>query len=204
MIVCISFLLILLFNHFCFYSCILLIVWWCIYTLTTCHPFILRCLMHVKLNVIKLFNRLSLLANQNTSTSIQMMSIVSQPSKKSSSASVEASFTHNHKYQNNSSQNNKICIERLNFNDDGTNGQKIIVKNSILNPSVISNNRQKLVMSSSFQLYEDDLSQIDVKSLVSKRKFSQQLWVFVIDWRTVFCCLLPKYISYSSSKISSF
>jgi len=160
------FLLILLFNHFCFYSCILLIVWWCIYTLTTCHLFILRCLMHVKLNVIKLFNRLSLLANQNTSTSIQMMSIVSQPFKKSSSASVEASFTHNHKYQN-----NKKSSEKLNINDDGTNGQKIIVMNSILNPSVISNSRQKLVMSSSFQLYEDDLSQIDVKSLVSKKNF---------------------------------
>jgi hypothetical protein len=126
--------------------------------------------MHVKLNVIKLFNRLSLLANQNTSASVQMMSIVSQPAKKSSSSpSVTASFTHKHKYQINNIHHNQKSSVKLNINDDVSNDQKIIVTNSILNPSVISNNHQKLVMSSSFQLYEDDLSQIDVKSLVSKK-----------------------------------
>lgn len=129
--------------------------------------------MHVKLNVINLFNRLSLLANQNTSTSIETMSIVSQPSKKPTTASVEPSFTHTHKNLNkNSHINQKICEKNNNINDEVKHGQEITI-NSVFSPSVtISKNRQKFIMSSSYQLFEDDLSKIDVKSLVSQHKFS--------------------------------
>ncbi|XP_070509180.1 golgin subfamily A member 6-like protein 22 isoform X3 [Chironomus tepperi] len=124
--------------------------------------------MHVKLNVINLFNRLSLLANQNTSTSIQTMSIVSEPSKKS--PSVETSSKHKHI---------KTLIKQKSFekvndiNNKVTNSQVIIMTNNILNPSGMSKNRQKLIMSSSYQLYEDDLSKIDVKSL--KEKYSSAI-----------------------------
>lgn len=145
-------------NQFCFYSCIVLIVWWCFYTLTTCHLFILRCLMHVKLNVIKLFNRLSLLANQNTSTSMQQsMSIVSQP------VSVIAPVAVINNHCNHFNNHNKLNDVK----DDDTNCQKCFVSNNNLTSSMKSNNHQKFIMSSSFQLHEDDLSKIDVKSLVS-------------------------------------
>lgn len=130
--------------------------------------------MHVKLNVINLFNRLSLLANQNTSTSIETMSIVSQPPKKPTSSSVEPSFTHNYNNHNWSNHTNQKFCDKININDEVTNEQEIII-NSVLSPSVISKNHKKFVMSSSYQLFEDDLSKIDVKSLVSKLKFCQPI-----------------------------
>lgn len=94
-------------------------------TLTACHLLFLRCLMHVKLNVIKLFNRLSLTANQNGATH-------------------DESF------------HNSDFIEEV---------MKVAAEQS---PTAVPFPRQnqKFIVSSNFQLHEDDLSRIDVKSLV--------------------------------------
>lgn len=116
----------------------MLIALWCF-----CQLLILRCLMHVKLNVIKLFNRLSLLANQNTSTSMQQsMSMVS-------SVVIQApSSTFNNHTLNHDTLTDVDCANNLSAD------------------AVKSSHHQKFIMSSSFQLHEDDLSKIDVKSLV--------------------------------------
>jgi hypothetical protein len=81
--------------------------------------------MHVKLNVINLFNRLSLLANQTAS-------------------SLPASVKVNH-------------AQFLSCMSDAKSADTDCDKAS----------NRKLIMSSSLQLHEDDLSRIDVKSLVS-------------------------------------
>jgi hypothetical protein len=112
------------------YFCILLVVWWCIFLLTACQHFILHCSLHVKLNVINLFNRLSLLANQTAS-------------------SLPASVKVNHAQYLNC--NSVVVVSDAKSGD--TEREKAI--------------NRKLIMSSSLQLHEDDLSRIDVKSLVS-------------------------------------
>lgn len=97
-------------------------------TLTACHLLFLRCLMHVKLNVIKLFNRMSLTTNQN-----EMMSPDTSDSSNLSSFDVKA--------------NN--------------------IRNSLSEtPAASPRNNQKFIISSNYPIHEDDLSRIDVKSLV--------------------------------------
>lgn len=93
--------------------------------------------MHAKLNVIKLFNRLSLLANQTLSSPVKV------------------SHTQN-------SNRNKIVASDVKADD--TDYEKTDVANNNLANDKAS---RKFIMSSSLQLYEDDLSRIDVKSLVS-------------------------------------
>lgn len=123
-------------NHFVSsYFCILLVVWWCFSILTACHLIIL----HVKLNVIKLFNRLSLLANQTAST-------LSLP------ASVKVNHTQN-------SNRSKIAVTT----SDADCEKPDVSNNNLANDKA----SRKFIMSSSLQLHEDDLSRIDVKSLVS-------------------------------------
>lgn len=123
-------------NHFVSsYFCILLVVWWCFSILTACHLIIL----HVKLNVIKLFNRLSLLANQTAST-------LSLP------ASVRVNHTQN-------SNRSRIAVTT----DDTDCDKADVANNNVANDKA----SRKFIMSSSLQLHEDDLSRIDVKSLVS-------------------------------------
>lgn len=82
--------------------------------------------MHVKLNAIKVFNRLSLLADQNAST-------------------VKLS----HSKLSNSAKSDDFDCEKA----DAANNINLATR--------------KFIMSSSLQLHEDDLSRIDVKSLVS-------------------------------------
>lgn len=98
--------------------------------------------MHVKLNVINLFNRLSLLANQTAS----MLSL--PPSVKV-----------NHTLKSN---RNSLVVNDV--KTDGTDCDKTDVANNYL---ANGKSTRKLIMSSSLQLHEDDLSRIDVKSLVS-------------------------------------
>lgn len=166
---------------------IVLIVWWCFLILTACHLFILRCLMHVKLNVIKLFNHLSLLANQNTSASMQQtMSMVStainsqqqQSEHHQAPAQLNHIHNHNHYNNNNNANNNGNIFNHYNGNDDNDidfDCQKTNVADAAagndnnLTSYIKSNHHQKFIMSSSFQLHEDDLSKIDVKSLVSSK-----------------------------------
>jgi hypothetical protein len=110
-----------------------LVVSWCFSILTACcHLFILHCL-HAKLNVINVFNRLSLLANQTTLP-----------------ASVKVN-------------NTQDSIENVFVDDVKTDdidcGKADVANNNLAN--------RKFIMSSSLQLHEDDLSRIDVKSLVS-------------------------------------
>lgn len=93
-------------------------------TLTACHLLILRCLMHVKLNVIKLFNRLSLTANQNGTDEF-------------------------------SDDNGLVDVKANNFRNTAD-----------ASPTASPRNNQKFIISSNYQLHEDDLSRIDVKSLV--------------------------------------
>jgi hypothetical protein len=135
-----------------------LIAFWCFFVL------ILRCLMHVvKPNVIKLFNRLSLLANQNTSTSMQQsMSMVSP---------VVMQTNHCNTINNqNASERHENGVEKL-IDSECHNGDCLVASNNCnsLAAAAKSSQHQKFVMSSSFQLHEDDLSKIDVKSLVSSR-----------------------------------
>lgn len=92
--------------------------------------------MHVKLNVIKLFNRLSLLAD-----------IQNQPAVPPSNENNQIYNTKNIDGDSNDSRTS----------DDGIN----------LATDKSSNYHRKLIISSSLQLHEDDLSRIDVKSLVS-------------------------------------
>lgn len=119
--------------------------------------------MHVKLNVIKIFNRLSLLANQTTT-------------------SLPASLKITH-------------AQFSNGNNTDTDCEKTDVANNNLST-------RKFVMSSSLQLHEDDLSRIDVKSLVSNFVlfFVAQTWLkpssnLLDDPRShfgsVFCILFP-------------
>lgn len=95
--------------------------------LTACHFLILRCLMHVKLNVIKLFNRLSLTANQNGLDDTD-------------SSDVKANNIRN------------SLIE--------------VIKTADASPTASPRNNQKFIIPSNYPLHEDDLSRIDVKSLV--------------------------------------
>lgn len=80
--------------------------------------------MHVKLNVIKLFNRLSLTATQNVSEV--------------------------------TTSDNEIDVKANN------------IRNSLADASPTASPRinQKFIIPSNYQLHEDDLSRIDVKSLV--------------------------------------
>jgi hypothetical protein len=96
--------------------------------------------MHVKLNVINLFNRLSLLANQTASATA-----LSLP------GSVKVNHTQN-------SIHNVVVIDDVNT-DDTDCDKTDVANNNLAN--------RKFIMSSSLQLHEDDLSRIDVKSLVS-------------------------------------
>lgn len=113
--------------------------------------------MHVKLNVIKLFNRLSLLANQNTSTSIQQsMSIVSQPGAINGKAPSNLTNINNYNKLSDTKSDDSDCHKNL---------------NNVSSSPIKSSNSQKFIMSSSFQLHEDDLSKIDVKSLVRIKVF---------------------------------
>lgn len=126
-------------NHSVFsYFSILLVVWWCFSILTACQPFILHCLMHVKLNVINLFNRLSLLANQTASTTM----LATHP----------------------------VAVRVDHGQDARCNGDTDCDKADVVGHNNNLTNR-KFIMSSSLQLHEDDLSRIDVKSLVSLTLF---------------------------------
>lgn len=104
--------------------------------------FILQCLMHVKLIVIKLFNRLSLLTDQTASTLSLPGSVKVSPSQKS--------------------HRNNFVVH--NVKTDDTDCERADVANNNLDNDKAS---RKFIMSSSLQLHEDDLSRIDVKSLVS-------------------------------------
>lgn len=95
--------------------------------------------MHVKLNVINLFNRLSLLANQTTSALT-----LSLPE------TVKVNHTQNSIHN--------VVIDDVKP-DDNDCGKADVGNNNLAN--------RKFIMSSSLQLHEDDLSRIDVKSLVS-------------------------------------
>jgi hypothetical protein len=76
--------------------------------------------MHVKLNVIKLFNRLSLTTTQNEV-------------------------------------------------EDGIDVKANNIRNTAdASPAASPRNNQKFIISSNYQLHEDDLSKIDVKSLVRR------------------------------------
>lgn len=97
--------------------------------------------MHVKLNVINLFNRLSLLANQTASA----LTLSSLPE------SVIVNHTQNSIHN--------IVIDDVKTLNDIDCGKADVANNNLAN--------QKFIMSSSLQLHEDDLSRIDVKSLVS-------------------------------------
>ena len=111
-----------------------MVVSWCFSLLTACcHLFILHCL-HVKPNVINLFNRLSLLADQTLLP-----------------ASVKVNHTQD-------------SIENV-FVDDVKTVDIDCGKADVANNNLVD---RKFIMSSSLQLHEDDLSQIDVKSLVSE------------------------------------
>lgn len=91
--------------------------------------------MHVKLNVIKIFNRLSLLANQ---TSLLSSSVKVNHAQYSLNAFAD------------------------DVKSDDTDCERADVANNN------SASRRLIIMSSSLQLHEDDLSRIDVKSLVSE------------------------------------
>jgi hypothetical protein len=98
--------------------------------------------MHVKLNVINLFNRLSLLANQTAST-------LSHP---------KVNRTQN------STCNSVVVVSDVKTDDDTDCVDRTdVTKHNLANDKA----SRKFIMSSSLQLHEDDLSRIDVKSLVS-------------------------------------
>lgn len=102
----------------------------------------LRCLMFVKLNGIKIFNRLSLVANGNSSTSTTVTTnqiIINAPVLPMSSITPT------------------INIRKTNTNYNEDFG--CLANNK-------TNKYKRLIISSTLQLHEDDLSRIDVKSLV--------------------------------------
>lgn len=94
--------------------------------------------MHVKLNVVKLFNRLSLLANQNSET----------PAATSTATTITS--------MSNGIHNN--LIDDVDSECKKTNG--------ISATTADVKHNQKFIISSNFNIHEDDLSRIDVKSLV--------------------------------------
>lgn len=116
-------------------------------TLTACHLLFLRCLMHVKLNVIKLFNRLSLSANQNATKEIS--SVITTAMLMSSPVKV------------NNIRNSLIDAKTDDLDSISTSSAVASTKH---------NNNQKFIISSNYPLHEDDLSRIDVKSLVRTKK----------------------------------
>lgn len=142
-----------------FSYCIVLIVRFNFGTLTACHLLFLRCLMHVKLNVIKLFNRLSLPANQNTAP-LDVITTMSTPVKL-----------------------NNI---RNSLNDGKTTPDEFDRTND--NVASIKNN-QKFIISSNFHLHEDDLSRIDVKSLVRVKTqlilISSIMMLFFLNYKRI-------------------
>lgn len=99
--------------------------------------------MHVKPNVINLFNRLSLLANQTASATLSLP------------GSVKVNHTQN-------ATHNEVFDDVKNDDTDCSGAD--VANNNLAN--------RKFIMSSSLQLHEDDLSKIDVKSLVSVFVFS--------------------------------
>lgn len=104
----------------------------------------LRCLMFVKLNGIKIFNRLSLVANGNTtatSTTVTTNQIIINAPVLPMSAIIPPTI--------NSRKTN------TNYNED----YGCLANNK-------TNKYKRLIISSTLQLHEDDLSRIDVKSLV--------------------------------------
>lgn len=136
-----------------FSYCNVLVVRYNFGTLTACHLLFLRCLMHVKLNVIKLFNRLSLSANQNTTKDIT--SVITTAMLMSSPVKV------------NNIRNSLIDAKTDDLDSECKNG----LTTSTAVASTKNNNNQKFIISSNYQLHEDDLSRIDVKSLVRTKKF---------------------------------
>lgn len=102
----------------------------------------LRCLMFVKLNGIKIFNRLSLVANGNTTTSTTVTTnqIIINAQVLPMSAIPPT-----------------INIRKTNTNYNEDYG--CLANNK-------TNKYKRLIISSTLQLHEDDLSRIDVKSLV--------------------------------------
>ena len=111
----------------------------------------LRCLMFVKLNGIKIFNRLSLVANGNstTSTTVTTNQIIT-----------------NAPVQPMSTIQSTMNSRKINTNSDEDYG--CLANNK-------TNKYKRLIISSTLQLHEDDLSRIDVKSLV-RQLFGDGLW----------------------------
>lgn len=103
----------------------------------------LRCLMFVKLNGIKIFNRLSLVATNgnSTSTSTTNQIIINAPTTLPMST----------------------CPPTINTRKTNTNYNDDYGCDMANNKT---NKYKRLIISSTLQLHEDDLSRIDVKSLV--------------------------------------
>lgn len=138
-----------------FSYCVVLVVRFNFGTLTACHLLFLRCLMHVKLNVIKLFNRLSLSANQNSYSSSPTTTTTTTSSTPSDvETTVKVNNIRNSLFDM-ASKTDELDSECKKINGD----VMASTKNKI-------NNNQKFIVSSNYQLHEDDLSRIDVKSLV--------------------------------------
>lgn len=169
-----------------FSYCNVLVVRYNFGTLTACHLLFLRCLMHVKLNVIKLFNRLSLSANQNTTK--ELSSVITTAMLVSSPVKV-----------------NNIRNSLIDAKTDDLDSE---CKTSIPVASTKNNNNQKFIISSNYQLHEDDLSRIDVKSLVrTKKVFASYIinsmftlralraYIFCFNSISLFCLLLINRIS---------
>lgn len=111
--------------------------------------------MHVKLNVIKLFNRLSLSANQNSYSSSPTTTTTTTSSTPSDvETTVKVNNIRNSLFDM-ASKTDELDSECKKINGD----VMASTKNKI-------NNNQKFIVSSNYQLHEDDLSRIDVKSLV--------------------------------------